>query len=122
MSTVMSMCDIKSAFIRRTMLNARFDLIQSMTKAQRRCYYSELRYIENFDTIRYIDIESIFRYFRYTGVDCLTYHLAEFSMKVSMKISRLLDTTRENSARESLSFSLRKFREILRSYLLIPKF
>ena len=32
--------------------------------------------------------------------------LRKVSMKVSMKISRLLDTTRENSARESLDFSL----------------
>ena len=82
--------------------------------------------------------------FGYTGIDLLIYHLAEFSrlvsrsreiftetftetftftvkvsMKVSIKISRLFDTTRKNSARESLNFSLRKFRKILHYYLLV---
>jgi len=65
-----------------------------------------------------------YRNFRYTVIDFLIYRLAEFSRvvsrsreistetfietftKVSMKIWRLLDTTRENSARESLNFSL----------------
>jgi len=40
------------------------------------------------------------------------------STKVSMKISRLLDTASENSARESLDFSLcEKLRKIVHSYL-----